>query len=149
MSENIKEVASEEILETDIVFECPHCSKSMAIDYHGAGLTIPCIDCKELVEVPIPDGMDMSDLDSSESDLEVRLINLRKILKDTESKMTDLKDSNEKLLDKNSKLERQKAIYLSKITPLMNRLDILSENLSEVIEIMNIIAGSAEVVEDE
>ncbi len=149
MSENIKEAASEEILETDIVFECPHCLKSMAIDYHGAGLTIPCIDCKELVEVPIPEGMDMSDLDSSESDLEVRLINLRKILKDTESKMTDLKNSNDKLIDKNSKLERQKAIYLSKITPLMKRLDILSENLSEVIEIMNIIAGSSEVLDDE
>ena len=149
MSENIKEVETEEILETDIVFECPHCLKSMAIDYHGAGLTIPCTDCKELVEVPIPDGMDMSDLDSSESDLEVRLINLRKILKVTEGKITNLQNSNDELLSKNAQLERQKDVYLSKITPLMQRLDVLFENLSEVIEIMNIIVGSADVLEDD
>jgi transcription elongation factor Elf1 len=149
MSENIKQVESDQILETDIVFECPHCSKSLAIDYHGAGLTIPCNDCNELVEVPIPEGMDMSDLDSSESDMEVRIINLRKVLKETESKLTNIKNNNDALMLKNGKLERQKAVYLSKITPLMQRLDILSENLSEVIEIMNIIAGNAEVLEEE
>lgn len=149
MSEKVKEVESDEILETDIVFECPHCLKSLAIDYHGAGLTIPCTDCKGLVEVPIPEGMDMSDLDSSQSDLEVRLINLRKILKDTEGRMINLKNSNEELLAKNSQLLRQRDVYLSKITPLMKRLDILSENLSEVIEIMNIIAGGAETLQGE
>ncbi|MDA3800531.1 MAG: hypothetical protein PF692_15845 [Kiritimatiellae bacterium] len=148
MSEEIKQV-DDQILETDIVFDCPHCLKSLAIDYHGAGLTIPCTDCNELVVVPIPDGMDMSDLDSSDSDLEVRLINLRNILKETESKMTNYKNKIENLQELNSQLERQKAVYLSKIVPLMKRLDILSENLSEVIEIMNIIAGNAEVLEEE
>jgi hypothetical protein len=148
MSEEIKQV-DDQILETDIVFDCPHSLKSLAIDYHGAGLTIPCTDCNELVVVPIPDGMDMSDLDSSDSDLEVRLINLRNILKETESKMTNYKNKIENLQELNSQLERQKAVYLSKIVPLMKRLDILSENLSEVIEIMNIIAGNAEVLEEE
>jgi transcription elongation factor Elf1 len=149
MSENIKQGEPAQILETDIVFECPFCSKSLAIDYHGAGLTIPCTDCGELVEVPIPEGMDMSDLDSSESDMEVRIINIRKILKETESKLTNIKNNNDSLMLKNVQLERQKAVYLSKITPLMKRLDILSENLGEVIEIMNIIGGNAEVLEEE
>ena len=49
---------SSEVKETDIVFDCPHCGKSLAIDYRGAGLTIPCTDCGNYVEVPIPDGMD-------------------------------------------------------------------------------------------
>lgn len=138
----------DQILETDIVFECPHCGKSLAIDYHGAGLTIPCTDCKELVEVPIPKGMDMSDLDSSESDLEIRLMNLRNILKDTEKKMKDMKLQNDQLREQNAQFERQHSVYLSKIAPLMKRLDILSENLSEVIEIMNIIAGDAEILEE-
>jgi transcription elongation factor Elf1 len=73
---------SNEILETDIVFDCPHCQKSLAIDYRAAGLAIPCSDCQKTVEVPIPEGMDISDLDSSDDDLRVRAIHLREALKD-------------------------------------------------------------------
>lgn len=44
-----------EIAETDIIFECPHCAKSMAIDRRGAGLMISCPDCGTRVRVPGPD----------------------------------------------------------------------------------------------
>ncbi len=40
------------ITDNDIVFECPYCGKSMAIDKRGMGLTIECPDCKGLVRVP-------------------------------------------------------------------------------------------------
>lgn len=40
------------ITENDIVFECPYCGKSMAIDKRGMGLTIECPDCAGLVRVP-------------------------------------------------------------------------------------------------
>lgn len=52
-----------EIRDTDIVFDCPHCGKNLVIDYRGAGLQINCSDCGNSVLVPIPDGMDISDLD--------------------------------------------------------------------------------------
>jgi phage FluMu protein Com len=41
----------------DIVFDCPHCSKSMAIDGAGAGLAITCPDCQNIIQVPYPDTM--------------------------------------------------------------------------------------------
>ncbi len=44
-----------EIREGDILFECPHCGKSMAIEAAGAGLMIPCASCGKEVQVPIPD----------------------------------------------------------------------------------------------
>ena len=53
----------EEILDTDIVFDCPHCGKNLVIDYRGAGLQIRCSECGEPVLVPIPDGMELNDLD--------------------------------------------------------------------------------------
>lgn len=36
----------------DIIFECPFCGKSMAIDKRGMGLTINCPECDGLVRVP-------------------------------------------------------------------------------------------------
>ena len=78
MTERADEPA--EIKETDIVFDCPHCSKSLAIDYRGAGLTIPCTDCGKNVQVPIPEGMEITDIDSSEEEQEVRILNLRRSL---------------------------------------------------------------------
>lgn len=36
----------------DIVFDCPHCNKSLSIDPRGAGLMIVCPDCEQQVQVP-------------------------------------------------------------------------------------------------
>jgi hypothetical protein len=36
----------------DIVFECPHCGKSLAIALRGAGMMIKCPDCQARVQVP-------------------------------------------------------------------------------------------------
>ncbi|NLB59869.1 MAG: hypothetical protein GX806_02135 [Lentisphaerae bacterium] len=52
-----------EISESDILFECCHCGKSLVIDYRAAGLKIPCPACRESVQVPIPEGVDIADLD--------------------------------------------------------------------------------------
>lgn len=40
------------ITENDIVFDCPHCGKSLAIDQRGAGLIVTCPDCQQPVQVP-------------------------------------------------------------------------------------------------
>ena len=53
----------EDIGDTDIVFDCPHCGKSLVIDYRGAGLQIDCSACGQSVLVPIPEGMQLTDLD--------------------------------------------------------------------------------------
>ena len=58
-----EDVDEAEIRDTDIVFDCPHCGKNLVIDYHGAGLQINCSECGESVLVPIPDGMELHDLD--------------------------------------------------------------------------------------
>ncbi len=44
-----------EIREGDILFECPYCGKSMAIEAAGSGLMVPCANCGRAVQVPIPD----------------------------------------------------------------------------------------------
>ena len=38
--------------ENDIVFDCPHCARSLAIDARGAGLRVTCPECRQDVQVP-------------------------------------------------------------------------------------------------
>ena len=47
----------------DILFDCGQCGKSLAIDCRGAGLNIRCPHCDSELEVPIPDGFDLAELD--------------------------------------------------------------------------------------
>ena len=58
-----RDVDDADIRDTDIEFSCPHCSNSMVIDYRGAGLQVACSQCGETVLVPIPEGMELNDLD--------------------------------------------------------------------------------------
>lgn len=88
---------SNQIRETDIVFDCPYCSKSLAIDYRGAGLNVQCTDCGRNVQVPIPEGMDISDLDSSVEEQEVRILNLRRTLAMAEERISSLEAELERL----------------------------------------------------
>jgi uncharacterized Zn finger protein (UPF0148 family) len=56
MNEDPTQVIDESgILEGDILFNCPLCGKSMAIEAAGAGLMVPCANCGKPVQVPIPD----------------------------------------------------------------------------------------------
>ena len=67
-----------EIGDNDIVFDCPHCGKGLVIDYRGAGLQIECSGCHEQVLVPVPDGMDLNDLDLDVGDVLKQLFATRK-----------------------------------------------------------------------
>lgn len=67
-----------DIRDTDIVFDCPHCGKNLVIDYRGAGLQIACSECGREVLVPIPDGMQLTDLDLDAGEVLKQLFATRK-----------------------------------------------------------------------
>ena len=78
------------ISESDIVFECPHCGHSLVIDYRGAGLTINCTECGQPVEVPIPEGMELDDLDQTPEGQEAQIGSLRIKLAKSEERAAGL-----------------------------------------------------------
>ena len=80
-----------EIRDTDIVFDCPHCGKSLVIDYRGAGLQINCTECGEPVLVPIPDGMELTDLDLDPGEILKQLFATRRNYQKAEAKVEALK----------------------------------------------------------
>ena len=87
------EVPSEaaEIRDTDIVFDCPHCHKSLVIDYRGAGLQINCTGCGKPVLVPIPDGMQLADLDLDVGEVLKQLFATRRNFQKAEMEIQSLK----------------------------------------------------------
>ena len=80
-----------EIRDTDIVFDCPHCGKNLVIDYRGAGLQINCSECGESVLVPIPDGMELSDLDLDPGEILKQLFATRRNYQKDEEEIQSLK----------------------------------------------------------
>ena len=79
------------IQDTDIVFDCPHCGHNLAIDYRGAGLQINCSDCGESVLVPIPEGMELHDLDLDAGEVLKQLFATRKNFQKAELEIQALK----------------------------------------------------------
>ena len=69
-----------EIGDNDIVFDCPSCGHGLVINYRGAGLVINCTECGMPVQVPIPDGMELADLDQEPAELQNQIRNLRRAL---------------------------------------------------------------------
>lgn len=55
----------------DIIFECSQCGKGLVIDFRGVGLNIQCPQCDSELEVPIPEGFDLAELDKKISSNEM------------------------------------------------------------------------------
>lgn len=79
------ELDREEVPETDITFECPHCGKYLSIDPRGAGLVISCAACSQPVTVPIPEGMEIDDFDATPEELSIQLLSARQNLAKAQS----------------------------------------------------------------
>ena len=70
--------SASDINDKDIIFECPECTKSFAIDCRGAGLVIACPGCTEMVQVPDPKGL----VDESAAAYEVKINQLSTSLRE-------------------------------------------------------------------
>ncbi len=126
--------ADDMIKESDIIFDCPHCGKSLAIDYRGAGLTIACSDCGKEVEVPIPDGMEIEDVDSSPEDQEVRILQLRRSLQHAHNRIVELEHAVEDLLQRRDALEREQTEIKRRQSALNDVFRSVDTNLHSLTE---------------
>lgn len=86
-----RDVDDADIRDTDIEFSCPHCGNSMVIDYRGAGLQVACSQCGETVLVPIPEGMELNDLDLDPGEILKQLCATRRNFQKAELQIAALK----------------------------------------------------------
>lgn len=86
----VREMDASEIPPTDILFECPKCGKSLSIEPRGAGLVIRCTQCGEPVTVPIPEGMEIEDVDATQEELAAQLQRVRRSLEAAQERISEL-----------------------------------------------------------
>lgn len=139
---NNEESGSQDIKDTDIVFECPHCGKSLAIDYHAAGLSIPCTDCGKLVVVPIPDGMEISDLDNSTEDQGALIIHLREVVLDCQTRTRLLEAMVEDFKKRRSTEGFREAEISSKFEKLAHDIESISRAVDQINTALASMAGT-------
>lgn len=114
--EDIEEV---EIRPTDIVFDCPHCGHNHAIDHRGAGLQIACANCGEPVHVPIPEGMNLADLDLSPEELLNQLFQTRRMLQKSEQRIAELEETLASVKLRRTELEKARMTTLHRCAELV------------------------------
>jgi len=134
-----------DIKETDIIFDCPHCGKSLAIDYRGAGLTIKCSDCQNDVQVPIPDGMELEDIDSSDEQQEVRIMHLRKSLNDAQNRIRVLEEALEELTSRRESLEKGRSDSMYKLGQIAENIDIIENSFKTALHAIKDVKASCKV----
>ena len=117
---------SEEIKSTDILFLCPSCGHSLAIDYRGAGLQINCTQCGMPTLVPIPGGMEVSDLDIPSGELLVQLFQARTMLHKRDQQIAELTQVVDSLKIRRSELERNRMNSLHRYAELAHMCQSIS-----------------------
>jgi len=125
-------VLQEEIRSTDIIFNCPACGSSLAIDYRGAGLQINCTQCGAPVQVPIPSGMDVSDLDLSPGELLTQLFQARSSLLKRDQQVAELTQVIESLKARRGELERNRMNTLHRYAELAHMCQSISRSQAEI-----------------
>ncbi len=118
--ENVPESDNDEIRATDIVFDCPVCGHNLAIDFRGAGLQITCVECGSPVQVPIPDGMKVDDLDLSTGELLSQLFQTRRMLQKIEQHVSELEETLNSVKLRRTELERARMSTMHKCAELVN-----------------------------
>ena len=121
-----------EVRETDVVFDCPFCSKSLAMDVRGAGLVIACPDCGGQVQVPIPEGLDIADLDAVNGDEEVRIIHLRELLLSAQVRVRELEEEVEGLRQRRDALEQLRAENTVRFDVLGREMENIQRSLGRI-----------------
>ncbi len=143
--ENASDVAdnaddTSEIKETDIVFDCPQCGKSLAIDYRGAGLSIPCSDCGSIVEVPIPEGLQITDIDSAEQDAGAAILSLRRSLAAADLRIRQLEAEIAEINERRETLEKSRRDNIYQFGQILEKVGLTEKHLRDVAQTLDKIA---------
>ena len=133
---NPEEIDDVEIKPTDIVFDCPNCGHNLCVDYRAAGLQVPCSDCGAIIQVPIPDGMQIDDLDSDPGEMLQQLLQTRRMLVKAEAAA---QKAGEKVVELTMQLSDCRKTLLAvraRIETLQEAADIANATRQEVIDMI-------------
>ena len=123
---------------TDIIFDCPHCGKSLAIDERGAGLVITCPDCTQQVQVPVPDEEQEVDdvVVKPESDPQAQIKSLSEALTKYQTKVERLVASLEEVRARRTYLEKLRTDNMTRFEQVSGEVSLIQASLDRLVTIL-------------
>jgi predicted RNA-binding Zn-ribbon protein involved in translation (DUF1610 family) len=131
------DAAGDEIRPTDIVFNCPHCGHGLCIDCRGAGLLTNCTECSKEVLVPIPEGMNVGDLDLTRDQTLGQLFYTRRALARAEQRIAELEEVIGSLKERRSVMEKARMTTLHHCAEIASHCQTLQRNQAEMSALLN------------
>jgi predicted RNA-binding Zn-ribbon protein involved in translation (DUF1610 family)/exonuclease VII small subunit len=139
------DAAEDTVRPTDILFNCPHCGHNLCIDCRGAGLLTNCTECGKEVLVPIPDGMNVADVDLTRDQTIGQLLYTRRLLSRAEHRIAELEEMVSRLQERQSDLDQARRNTLHQCDELAALCQNLQHNQGETAAILErmqeIVAG--------
>ncbi len=117
---------------SDIVFNCPGCAHQLVIDVRGAGLMVNCTECGEPVQVPIPEGMEVTDFDESAEQLFVQILQLRRSLARAEGRIAELEQVVASLTERRAAMEKARQATLRRCVEINSLLQSVLRSQGEI-----------------
>lgn len=121
-------ISSPEIPETDIVFDCFYCGKSLSIDRKGAGLMITCPDCGKRIQVPEGEGM----IDAASDDVAA----LSDALAASQDKVQELVQSLKEINNRRDYLEKLRVENLERRDRVGREMTIIQAALDRIVGVL-------------
>ncbi|MEI8241717.1 MAG: hypothetical protein WCI17_00470 [bacterium] len=125
------DATEDDIRPTDILFNCPHCGHSLCIDCRGAGLLTHCIECAKEVQVPIPEGMNVEDLDLTRDQTIGQLFYTRRMLARAEQRIAELEEVIASLKERRSTMEKARMTTLHHCADISNLCQSIQRSQGE------------------
>ena len=122
------------ISDRDVVFECPSCTKSLAIDRRGAGLTIACPQCNEPVRVPMPPDEFVQHPETDHTEEFADATELLAGLSDSQVKVQELTDNLNALRKQHQDMETQQNVSKKTIAKLRQEFSSIQSALDNIYE---------------
>ena len=126
------DATDDDIRPTDILFNCPHCGHSLCIDCRGAGLLTTCTECSKDVLVPIPEGINVSDLDLNKDQTLGQLFYTRRLLARAEQRIAELEEVVNSLKERRSAMEKTRMTTLHHCADLSGLCQSIQRSQGEI-----------------
>ena len=121
------------IQSSDIVFDCPNCGKSLAIDERGAGMAITCPDCQNNIQVPYPES---AEVEAAEASLDEQTQLLREQLATAQGRASELAGELEAAHAKIERLEKTQSDLQAHLEQISTEWGVVQNALDRVMALM-------------
>ncbi|MFH0954397.1 MAG: hypothetical protein V1873_08715 [Verrucomicrobiota bacterium] len=137
----------------DIIFECPFCDKSLAIDARGSGMVITCPDCGKQIQVP---GLLLEERVAAaapplvvDGDPQERIKILCDELALSQSKVERLVANLEEVRDRRTYLEKLRSDNMGRFEQIAKEMGVIQNSVDRVLTLLQDAAAEHVAPSDE